>query len=222
MKNLITHLLQTNMEEIVKSSYINCHVHGLHSIMIVDKPGSRVRMYVAESGCALKDCTPDKIKFGGKLPLGFHAHHCALTFEIVKGVLNNWIVFPSSFGGNYKGFNSYRFKSPILEETGGFDLVGKDLFMITDKVERLYEGHITRMEADQIHTVSIDETKITSWIVYEGKENPDFQNLTFSNIDLLNGHFEGLYIKPDADDIMRIIKMSGILEYTSGLRKSIA
>jgi len=218
MKHLIQHLIQNNMDEIIKDSYLNCHVHGLHSLMLINNPKCRVRMYVAEAGCPLKDCSPDKIKFGGDLPLGFHAHHCDLTFEIVKGTLTNWVIFPSEFAGQIKGFKGYKFRSPILEEAGGFELIYKSLHVTTDRVERLYKGQTSFMKASEFHTVSIDNNEVVAWLVYEGQENELFDNLTISNVDLLNGSFEGLYIKPDKSDIERILKMSGLLEYTDALR----
>ncbi len=58
----------------------NCHVRGLHSIMLRDVPGDRLRMYFATPSHELHHAPG-----GPKMALAAHTHHCDVTLINVHG-----------------------------------------------------------------------------------------------------------------------------------------
>lgn len=46
MLSIIKHFVQNNYETVINKSFLNCHVHGLHSIMLHDVDGQRIRLFI--------------------------------------------------------------------------------------------------------------------------------------------------------------------------------
>ena len=200
MKTLIKHLLTHNLEEIVKKSLLNCHCLGVHSIMLLDCPGKTIRLYVADIGNELYKNEPGE---GHKLSIAFHPHHCDLTIEVLRGGLGNWIV---EHTGNVASFviNKYFYHSKIKEDKIGFEQL-RSVFLRTKAINWYGTGESFTLKATDIHTVFCDTNKVTAWLVYEGKEDPNYIPYSYSDADLENQSFEGLYTKPNKEDVLRLL-----------------
>lgn len=179
MKQLIKHLWNNNREEIISKSLLNCHVEGVHSIMLSECPGKTIRLYVAQIGNKLNDNFPEK---QGTTPMsvGFHPHHCNLTLHCIQGELLNWIITPRSYGP--LRLTHFEYQSKITKGELLFKEIGEQDFIGTSAYT-LKPGGVAQMKASDIHTVACSSEYLSAWLVYEGKEDPDYKSYCWSNCD---------------------------------------
>ena len=192
---MIKHYLHTNRAEIVKKSLLNCHIAGLHSIMLLDCPGKTIRIYITDPDHQLNTANG----------IALHPHHCSLTLDVVYGELGNSIFKidnDNAFGG--VEYNRFIYESHINTGQMGFKLDGSD-YLRVQKYKRLRTGDSCFMKASEIHTVSCPVNTSNAWIVYEGKNNPNYKPYAWSNKDLTKESSEGLYLKPNFYDIERLL-----------------
>jgi hypothetical protein len=183
MKNLIKHLLIENEKQILERSLKNCHVKGLHSIMLRERPGETIRLYIATNDHELNN----------PLALAYHPHHCNLTIDVIRGRIYNWIA-KVDVNGEIR-LNRYYYNSQITKGKIGFQLLQpEDRLKVIDK-KRLWEREAAFMKASDIHTVIVDPFQEAAWMVYEGKEDERYQPFCWSSNDLENFNSEGLYQK---------------------------
>lgn len=208
MKELIRHLVHTNMDEILSRSLLHCHCKGLHSIMLLESPGKTIRLYVHEPTGDMRLNFPHEVDSGGSsMSISFHPHHCDLTLHCVKGKFMNWEVKPSTWGRIYK---KYKYHSKINEGELQFEPLG-DQCLINVSRNFYHPGQSVFLPAGSIHTVACFPGELSAWLVYEGKEDPDYQSLCWSNADLNQQDFSGLYVKPTHDEIISLLKQTELL-----------
>lgn len=208
MKNLIKHILMNNMDEVIAKSFLNCHVKGLHSLMLLDAPGKMIRMYVTTHNHVLY--TNTHLSFLEKMgSLAYHPHHCDLTIDVIKGSLTNHIIHPSTCG--HEGYE-YAYRSGIKNSAGKFVYKGVQRFMFGEST-KLIEGNSLFMYADCIHTIEVPRGEVCAWMVYEGAEDPKYKNLAYSTKnDLHTNSFKGLYQKPTQNQVMELLFISGLIK----------
>jgi hypothetical protein len=206
MKQLIKHLLQNNLEEILSRSLLNCHVKGLHSIMLSESPAKTIRLYVA---------TPDHelyrnhySEMDSVMSLAFHAHHCNLTLHCIKGILFNWEVVEDDNGSIE--LQKYIYHSKITEGDLSFEKIGTGKLRTTCH-RYVNEGEAVFMKADQIHTVACEKNKLCAWLVYEGKEDKSYKPYCWTHSNVNNIDYSQLYQKPTEKQIMKLLKQIGLL-----------
>jgi hypothetical protein len=212
MKELINHLVSNHMDRIVERSLLDCHCKGLHSIMLLESPEQTIRLYVAEPGNDLYKNSPYYYKQG--MSIGFHPHHCNLTLHVVKGELQNWTLIkpgPIVVGRSLTTINRYRYQSQITDGEQGFVLDEVDDQMVIGMQSFFKAGYSTTMLAKQIHTVATNPFELTAWLVYEGKEDPNYQPFTWSTSDLTQTTTEGLYRKPDSEQVKTLLRKAELL-----------
>ena len=202
LKHLIRHLVSNHLSTIVSQSLLHCHVRGLHSIMLLQCRERTIRLYVTSSDHEMWHNYPASY---GQAPLsiGFHAHHCNLTLDVVRGSIFNWTVKPSR-----KGFLSDRYiwQSPIeMERPGGFILDAQGEVMDTVGQTVLDVGEWTMMQASEIHTVAVQQGAIAAWLVYEGLEDTGYVPYTWSNAPLEEFSTDSLYIKPTQQEVIDLL-----------------
>lgn len=187
--NLVNHFLKKNRDIVLKKSIINCHVEGVDSILFDDTPESRVRMFVANANHKL--WTND---FFGSEPMSaaFHAHHCDLVLEAVRGYsfVNSTVSTchpPTSFSKMFRGFD---YESKIIREECRF--IAKGDFRLSFLSHQEVSTSISLKSTD-IHTVFVPRGVVSAWMVYEGKENPDYDSTCYSNVDLSKFDASRLY-----------------------------
>jgi hypothetical protein len=208
MKALIFHLLQNHLDEIVQKSYLNCHVKGLHSIMLLDCPEKTIRLYVATKEHELYKNFPEYFRREG-LSVAFHPHHCSLTLEVIKGNILNWIVREDLEDGKW-AIDKWFYQSAIKEGKARFNHLGVTVLKNVE-YEFLGEGSSSFMSANVVHTVGVGEGEEAAWLVYEGKEDVNYQPYAYSNTDLSKENFDGLYQKPTKAEVLEILKEVDLL-----------
>ncbi len=205
MKQLISHLIKTNKSEIIKKSFLNCHVKGLHSIMLLDCPEKTIRMYITDKSHDLYKnfTTPNS--------LSFHPHYCELTLHCIYGQLTNICMrLENEIQGNDCHYYDRWLYSSIISN-GEISFV-KDGTDVLKKLapEKIKESDSVYMKASDIHTVACKKHTVNAWMVYEGKENKNYKPHAWSNSDLSNIDKSGLYIKPTFSQIYELFKSIGI------------
>ncbi len=203
MKALIEHLLHENKAEILSKSLLNCHIKGLHSIMLSECPEKTIRLYIAEHGNELHLNSFNHFK-NGEMSVGFHPHHCNITISVIKGNLFNFIVEESENGT--LSVDKYLYNSEITKAKIGFSLYEKNVALSRIADFCIPFGKSCYMNATEIHTVYCDPNEVTAWLVFEGKENPNYEPFTYAPINLEAADFSGLYQKPTMDVILGLLK----------------
>lgn len=201
MRDLIRHLIENNKEEIVKKSIMNCHVKGLHSVMLLDSPGKTIRMFVTGAN-------NDMVRNydNNNMSLGFHPHHCYLTLKVIKGQITNRILkcVPSGMGFTMQ---KHRYISKILNENEAkIEHIGEqENCLVVNSV--LNYDHSIGMSANTIHTVGVGKG-IAAWLVFEGKEDKNYQPLIYSGTKIEKLETEGLYQKPTEEEVDEMIRLA--------------
>lgn len=206
--HLIRHLWENNREEVLGSSFMHCHVGGLHSVVLLDQPGKRIRLFVAAYGHQLwKNSAASE-----QLSLGYHRHHCDLRLVGVRGHFVNRTASLAG-GGGWRcdlRLNRYEYGSRLLGAKAGFRLLGHDTF--TGQGHALISpGDCVAMRAQDIHTVYVDEGCVAAWLVFEGAEDPEYRPVTWSNDDLTTWSAGGLYEPMTEEQAERCLAMAGVL-----------
>jgi hypothetical protein len=166
-------------------SFMNCHVIGLHSIVLRERP--MVRMFVT---------TPDhglwrKVD-GIPSTIAFHSHRSDLVLETVAGEFFNWLVSANVAHFLITSLGRFKWDSAINGGTGTFArLDGSTDFYVSSR--RLEPGKSVAMGAAEIHTVEVEATKRAAWLVYEGEEDPAYEAISYSAVDLTAFAPQGLY-----------------------------
>ena len=205
MKDLISHVLKENYEECRSKSLINCHTKGLHSIMLIDKPEQRIRLFVTDSTHDLwKNST-----INNKMSIAIHPHHCNLTIIQLDGVIDNLNYKLSETKGT--SVITYLWKSGVLNEDGKFiKCYSANDKLLTISKETLYPGDKKYLKANDLHTVYVDKKAIASWIIIEGKEDINYQPYAYSLNNLEKFKSNGLYKKPTKKEFDKIINLLNI------------
>lgn len=210
MKELIKHLLTSNLKKIADQSLINCHAVGLHSIMLIDSPEQRVRLFVNPIGGTLWRNSNAAFKEGIKMSIGFHPHHSDITLYCIQGTLVNMNVRPD-INGNIK-VNQFRYNSEITNGKIGFELIEEGCRLSMTTVTPLHAGHSRYLGAETYHTVFAKDSEQTAWFVFEGKANPSYQPITYSNADLVMANFSELYKPMPVKMVLDLLKSCNLLD----------
>jgi hypothetical protein len=202
MRELIRHLWHNNREHVLRSSYMNCHARGLHSIMLLDDPGKRIRLFVTDR--SHKCWKADEA-------IGYHAHHCAITIQAVHGWLENIVVGDADGPVQLQELGRYEYTSPIVSglTSGQFKRVGTTLFK--GRKTELLRNSSVEMRASEIHTVRVPRKEIAAWLVYEGREDPNYKPITWSRTDLEHFDWTGMYRRMRELEAVALLSSVGVL-----------
>lgn len=182
----------------------------MHSIMLVDCPGALVRMFIATPEHEMWKNTPDQA--GGPMSLGYHGHKTELTLHVARGRIANIIgQVPDGSRffqvGNTRQVNGYRYVSKIMEDEAGGKFESMDNSkLIEGFVNHMRPGDTAYMPADMLHTVWVPRGERAAWFVYEGKADPNYESVTWSDEDLTEFKTEGMYRRPAAGQIVEIVR----------------
>ncbi len=199
---LIRHLWINNRDHVLRSSFINCHARGLHSIMLLDDPGRRIRLFVTDRGHAA---------WKADAAIGFHAHHCDVTIQVIRGELENIILGDAQGPAEILDLPRYEYVSPILcgAGIGAFRRVGTTVFK--SRSACAYRRSSVAMAAREIHTVRVPRGEIAAWLVYEGKEDPGYRAHTWSTQDLERFDWTGMYQAMRESEAAILLASIGVL-----------
>lgn len=205
MKNLVRHLLENNLDEIVSRSLLNCHCEGVHSIMLSECPGKTIRLYVATEDHELWKNIGGVL--GDTLSIGYHPHHCNITLEGVFGTVFNLLADEDPNGIR---INKFFFDSKIKGGSGGF-VYNQMAYLQQGITAKISKGDSIYLHANTIHTVAVIKGDPAAWFVYEGKENPDYIPYTYSKQNLEVQSTFGLYRKATKNDVMYLLGKVGLI-----------
>lgn len=187
MQALIKHLVGADLSGIAARSIRNCHTVGLDSIsLIVDGGKPVVRLFVAREE---HDLWVNDPALGQPLSIGYHAHHCDITLDVVHGRLFNHIGRVGVHDGALQvRCGEYVFRSAIKDGGLGFARTGDAVLSVGYGSQGIAEGSSVFMGAEEIHTVSVRRGDVCAWFVYEGRENADHIPLCYTNNHGLLAH----------------------------------
>lgn len=201
MKHLIKHLVHEHLPEIAAKSLLNCHVQGLHSIMLIDTPERRVRLFITDETHQLHLNTCNNLG-----SLAAHAHHCNITLHMVQGAMVNleYILHPRG------DLQAYYYTSGILNEQGSFDQAEVCPALFED-ARMLEAGMSLHLPAHLIHSVQVNEGMVAAWFVYEGAKDPAYQSYSYSNNNLEQSSFAHLYKPMSEERVVSLLKSVNLL-----------
>lgn len=203
MKALIKHLVHEHLTEIAAKSFLDCHVRGVHSLMLLDTPEHRVRLFVATRYHELWRNNSLTLR-----ALAAHPHHCNITLHCVKGEFFNFNYDLAAHGT----FDAYRYQSGILHGMGGFVPAPEELPAVFVSSQRVQEGEAIALPASTIHSVAIKQHQPAAWFVYEGKEDSEYSSLSYSDQPLERTVFGDLYGKVTEAHVIELLEFAGLLD----------
>ena len=188
----------------------DCHVKGLHSLVLNEEPGNRIRMFYASQF--------HHLAWGERgnqpMPLAIHTHHCDVT---LVGIFGTAASLEYQLGGE-GGVDLFkcRFDSAI---TGAGALVSRGThrhLWMTRRVV-LNHGASAAMRADVLHTVIVPERQAAAWLVIEGAEDPDFVSVCYTNRPIWDP--SQLYRKPIQSEVESWLRdaIAGLLAETKAV-----
>jgi hypothetical protein len=189
----------SSLEEIAKQSLRNCHAQGLDSVMFYNKPGERIRAFVA---------SPDHDLWhndnGKRIHLAVHQHHCDVTLVPVFGETYN---MRPRFDAEGERYEPYKYVSQITTGKGKMELEwGSRRFTLVPEVL----VNTIHMKAHEEHTIYIPKGQPAAWFVYEGKENPNYDSTCWSNNALELFNFSQYYQPVDVGYLRWLLRILNV------------
>jgi len=174
---------------ILEKSIKNCHVKGLHSIVLSEGLDGRLtRVYVHEPEGGLRY---------GSVGLAIHSHKRSLAFDVLGGELCNFtfdIVAKKECDAD-TNFDSWIWKSPLLttDKVGFSNMKHRTVLREIGLGAKYHKDQFFFMNAWDLHTVRCAWHEYTSWLIIEGEIDPGYLPFSYSNEDLSKFSTEGLY-----------------------------
>ena len=193
----LRHHLTRAMRGEITNTIAHCHVRGLHSIMLHDEPGNRVRMFFADEA--------NKMLVSGAPALAAHGHHCDVTLIPVFGPVMHVLCGRPTHceDGDH---HECTYSSGV---TGASELVptGRLFYFKDSKTAHLREP--IQLKASTLHTVHVPPGNVAAWLVIEGHEDPAYDSRCYS-LDPTLHRPEGLYrpltdVTSVIDRVLRVI-----------------
>lgn len=160
-----------------RKSLRNCHTHGLDSIVLYDGEDGMIRFFVAWAHCNQLGNLYDE---SGHFTIGVHNHR----YKLAKIPLDNAIINVTTFPADqldvwdrptpgtepHQLLYEYGFRSELKEgEKMGVDLYGARRMALM-RPQLVTPGRSVVMKPEDLHTVMVDPTVTTSWMVIEGPQ----------------------------------------------------
>lgn len=159
--NKILELLQTATDTDLMLSRFDCHVKGLHSVVLKNTNGRLTRCFLADFNHEMHtNETPTDL-----MALGVHNHLYSLTLEGVTGSAVNHNYTREQVRGSVF-FDAYGFHQGVL-------LPDELIALKYSHFDNLRAGRRISLKADSLHTVSVPRLERASWLVYEGLKEYD-------------------------------------------------
>ena len=181
----------------VKSTLLNCHKPGLHSIVLEDRVDENIGM--TRVFYATADHTLGTLMTGGDFSLLPHNHRQDIKLELLWGEVDNLSVRRGSGGEGIPAYQ-YDFSSAIVDGEIGVSLTGEWPLLVT-RTNKIGAGiRAVTLDWHEIHTVVV-QSKTAAWVVYEGALSHGQTSRCISLKPDLKLSQEGLYIPGDIADI---------------------
>jgi hypothetical protein len=195
-----------DLELALQKSYKNCHAKGLHSIVLNQSPnGELTRFYYTTSDhCLEQNLIPEV-----KTSLAIHSHRFDLKFTTLRGeMINVTYRFPTENEFVESDiFTAWKFQSQILTGRGSFLKQEHPQKLLFVDAHAICEKKSIKMKATELHTVGVFQGHKAAWLVEETNFNPHHNDICYTNNDMENFNFDGLYQKYSSkEEIEKMIK----------------
>lgn len=174
MVTTILRMLEEAKDEDLMMSRMNCHIKGLHSIVLKNDSGKLTRLFITTPKHQMwKNSDIDLV-----LNLGVHNHRYDLTLTSVHGEAKNIVYLQAveKYGVKTK---VYRFKDKDDVTFLGYDWIRE---YSSNPITRIY------MHKTELHTVLVQKGETASWLVEEGEEVKDY-TLLYTNKEVKCSQF---------------------------------
>lgn len=208
-KNLlykIKQLIRKNLDEVTNNSYLDAHAVGLHSLMVINKPDARVRMFFADHNHQMWFNDPDTL--GVPLSIGFHSHNRHIQIRALKGVITNWVIAPVNKNqqNHTLTLSKFAYNSQIIHNDGcRFSHIIDNCTFITKRLTTFASPSYITLDGNELHTVYVPRNQTAAWLVIEGAVNKQYEPVCYSNRRLDQCSFDHLYKRPTQSDILHIV-----------------
>jgi hypothetical protein len=168
-KDLIKHLVISNKELVSSTGLINCHVEGLYSFVINEKPF--MRLFIAGKECVLR-----RFMHGSDFTIPIHPHKYDDYFFKIEGHLIHHIyeLVEANEELDETCFKTKAYRYPRISD-GSFnpELVRQVNLRYLNPI---YD--IPKLKADELHTVSIIGERV-SWLLVQGEKDEGFEQVCY-------------------------------------------
>ena len=180
-------------------SLANCHTKNVDSILFDDTPGARIRMFIAHEN---HDLWKNRFRGHNELSVAFHSHHCDLTILPVLGEFCNMQVSTekdrNADSWSTWNLNAFKYKSKINADECKFNNLGQKTIYYLDELwyanaVNCHCNNYLELKANQIHSICAQKGKAAAWVCYEGKDDPNYDAICYSNADLTKFDDSELY-----------------------------
>lgn len=186
--------MKYDLDLALKRSYKNCHAKGLHSIVLNQSAnGELTRFYYTTSDHFLEQNLIPEVK----TTIAIHSHRFDLKFTTLRGeMINVTYRFPlENELAESTIFAAWKFQSQILTGQGSFLKQERPQKLLFQDACALSEKHSIVMKSTDLHTVGVYQGQIAAWMVEETNFNPHHNDICYTNNDMENFSFDGLYQK---------------------------
>lgn len=206
MKEVIQHFYRFN-KPVVEKSLKNCHTVGLYSIVLDDKDGRLMRLFLADIS---HDLYLNQ-SLSASMSVGFHSHSRDLTLVRLQGKVYNVEAFayPPNCGLSMTHkCNRFLYESKIKGNEGGFTKAGR--VDLTVSLPKLFDT--LHLKAKDLHTIYMEQYEKAAWLVLEGEEDKTYEAFTYSNRPLNNLKFDSsLYMPMSYEEVGHVLEYFKLL-----------
>ncbi len=195
-------LIRKNAALVVKLSRTNCHVKGLHSLVVdQDDQGRLRRIFFTTPYSEIQERDGEADQAFPPLRLSAHDHRYALQLTMLRGTMKHWILRPGGHGvgpaeGHKLWTKQFRYQSPLIDgHQGAFRQTGTGTFHLEDfrvLSRHSFNGPRVTLPASVIHTVAT-VGHFVAWEVQEGRPAKAYKGFAYSNENLEAFPFEQHY-----------------------------
>jgi hypothetical protein len=188
--NKVLQMLDQATDDDLLMSRFNCHVIGVHSIVLKNDSGRLTRCFLADRNHHLYG----NLSFHNMaLQVGVHDHRYDLLIKGITGVAIN-----ATFGESLEGFECSKYK---FTDGQGSEWLGKSNLRLKE-INPLYGGFGVFMHRAELHTMFVPKGQRASWLVKEGYQLQDHTLLYTNSSPLAAKHT----VFNSADSVREFVK----------------
>lgn len=194
-----------NQDFVINNSYMHCHAHGLHSLMLYIDNKVKIRAFISDnSELYLNELSSNS--FNNKLSIAFHDHRFNLILKPIYGEV--YEIIEDTLLNNKVSLNKYLYKSALTNtnKIGEFiSLEESKSFSLSQKLLPLYHRRFnTHLD---YHTVYVPKNTVAIWFIAEFHYDQHYtkESYTYSNHHPVISN--DLYKKVTINDFYHLMKL---------------
>lgn len=164
------------------TGFSNCHVRGLHSIMLHNEPENRIRLFFTTRDHELWK----NGMWSEEMSLAYHPHHCDVRLVGVLGSVFNHklklLDMTADLRANMQELTVCKYHSAISGGRGQLIDTGQKIskYSLSSSLINQHE-HGLFLPAKELHSIYVGRYERVAWLVFEGKEDPDYHPVCYTN-----------------------------------------